>query len=156
MNDQIAITKEIIEQLAGFLDESAKVEYEESATMGHVFNVFVNQPYQIIGRQGTILYALEFLARQAVFKKLGASARDFRFIIDIDDYRRKREWYLKETAKQAATQAKRTEQPVTLEPMPSYERRVVHAYIQNNFQDMSSESVGNDPRRRIVIKKASR
>ena len=91
---------------------------------------------------------------------------DRKFVLLVSQYRRAAETSLLEipagkieegeTAKQAATQAKRTERPVTLEPMPSYERRVVHAYIQNNFQDVVSESVGNDPRRRIVIKKSSR
>src|SRR6185503_4444836 len=107
MNEQITTTKEIIESLLKHLDESATIEYEESPTMGHVFNVVAREPVQLIGRQGSILYALELLSRQLVYGKLGPAARDFRFIIDVDDYRRKREWYLKETAKQAAEQAKR-------------------------------------------------
>lgn len=154
MQENIQTVKKLLEELLGFMDPNASVEYEESATMGNVFNIVVSRPYELIGRQGTILHALDLLLHQMAAQALGSSYYSFRFTIDIDDYKRKREWFLKETAKQAADQAKRTERPVNLEPMPNYERRIVHAYIQNNFPDMKSESAGRDPRRYVVIKKS--
>jgi len=76
----------------------------------------------------------------------------FWFTLDVDDYKRKREWYLKETAKGAVDHIKKTGRAVALEPMPNYERRLIHAYLQENCPEAESSSIGNEPYRKVVIR----
>jgi spoIIIJ-associated protein len=150
--EQISNTTRIIQDLLNHMGLEATVEYENSPTVGNVFNVQVPNPYVLIGREGATLHALEVIARQLSVKAAQGNAPFF-FSIDVDDYKRKREWHLKETAKEAVDYVKRTGHEAHLEPMPNYERRLVHAYIQENFPVYSSESVGYGNGRRIVVRK---
>jgi len=76
----------------------------------------------------------------------------FGFTLDVDDYKRKREWFLKETAKAAVEKAKMTGRSQALEPMPNYERRLVHAYLQGHCPEAESSSIGDEPYRKVVIR----
>ncbi|MCL5666457.1 MAG: hypothetical protein M1383_01675 [Patescibacteria group bacterium] len=148
-------TKQAIEELLGKCGIKGSVEFEESITKGLIFNISSPDSYLLIGRQGATLHALQILVQALVARRLTrqpAGPEPFWFSLDVDDYKRKREWYLKETAKGAAEQCKRTGRPVALEPMPNYERRFIHAYLQENFPDMESSSIGEDPRRKVVIR----
>jgi spoIIIJ-associated protein len=73
------------------------------------------------------------------------------FALDIDDYKENRQIYLKEIARKAAHQARTSGRAVGLFPMPASERRIVHNYL-SLFSDLTSESQGVDPNRRIVIR----
>jgi len=149
--DKIEIVKNIIIELLEKCGISATVEFEDSITKGLVFNIFTPDSYLLIGRQGATLHSLQILVQAIAGKKLNSEAHFF-FTLDVDDYKRKREWYLKETAKQAAEQVKKTGRAVALEPMPNYERRYIHAYLQEHNPDILSESMGNEPYRKIVLK----
>jgi spoIIIJ-associated protein len=129
----------------------AKVEYEESITKGLIFNVSTPDPFLLIGRQGQALQSLQIICQALVSKKF-ASQEPFWFSVDVEDYKRKREWYLKETAKAAVEKAKLTGRGQALEPMPNYERRLVHAYLQENFPNVFSDSLGEDPYRQVIIR----
>lgn len=129
----------------------AEVEFEDSITKGPVFNINSRDSYLLIGRQGAHLHALQVVI-QAIINKRRAGQAPYFFTLDVDDYKRKREWYLRETAKQAVEQMKRTGRPITLEPMPNYERRLIHAYLQEHSPEVYTESMGNEPHRKIVIR----
>jgi spoIIIJ-associated protein len=74
------------------------------------------------------------------------------FVLDVDDYKMKREWFLKETAKAAVEHIKKTGRAVALEPMPAFERRFIHAYLQENFSEVQSSSIDREPYRKVVIR----
>ncbi len=150
--DQIEQAKNLIQELLLRLGVEARVEYEESITKGLVFNIASRDSYLLIGRQGATLHALQILAQAVVSKKLAAFGQPLFFSLDVDDYKRKREWFLKETAKAAAEQLKKTGRGQALEPMPNYERRLVHAYLQEHFPEIESISSGQEPYRKIVIR----
>ncbi len=153
--NKIEITKVIILDLLHKSGMSGKVEFEESLTKGLVFNISSPDSYLLIGRQGATLHAFQILVQALVSKKLysqNANEQPFWFTIDVDDYKQKREWYLKETAKGAFEKAKITGRAQGLEPMPNYERRLVHAYLQEHFPEAESYSVDNEPYRKVVIK----
>jgi spoIIIJ-associated protein len=102
---------------------------------------------------------LQILVQALAAKKLnsstptGASGQEpFWFTLDVDDYKRKREWFLKETAKAAFEKAKMTGRAQGLEPMPNYERRLIHAYLQEHLPEADSFSIGNEPYRKVVIR----
>jgi spoIIIJ-associated protein len=132
--------------------------YERQEEERTVFNVKTRDAYLLIGKQGANLEALQHLVRILFRKKTqddpsrpGAEADRFPFAIDIDDYKDKRVLYLKELARKAAHHVRETKKPVSLEPMPAYERRVVHSYL-SLYNDIGSESVGVDPNRKLIIR----
>ena len=149
--NKIEQVKQIIEELIKNLGAEGKVEFEESITKGLIFNITSPESYFLIGRQGGILHALQILVQAMAAKKLGSEGPLW-FSLDVDDYKRKREWFLKDTARGAVEHIKKTGRPAALEPMPNYERRLIHAYIQENHPEAISESQGEDPYRRVVIK----
>ena len=149
--NKIEATKNVIVELLEKCEVTATVEYEESITKGLIFNISCRDSYLLIGRQGQSLHALQILAQAMVAKKLN-SDQPFWFTLDVDDYKRKREWFLKETAKGAVDKLKMTGRPQALEPMPNYERRLVHAYLQEHHPETESSSTGEDPYRKVVIR----
>ena len=113
----------------------------------------------LIGYHGEVLDSLQYLTYLAVNK--GESSEDeeksgekskgsIRISIDIENYRAKREETLKGVAKKAAERALKYGRSVTLEPMNAYERRVIHATIQD-IDGVATHSVGQDKDRKVVI-----
>ena len=149
--DKIETIKNLITELLKRCGFNAVVEFEESITKGLVFNISSPDSFLLIGRQGATLHALQILVQALAVRGLH-SQEPFWFTIDVDDYKRKREWYLKETAKAAVDKAKMTGRAQALEPMPNYERRLIHAYLQEHCPEVESYSIGNEPYRKVVIK----
>ena len=149
--NKIEIVKNIIAELLQTAGIAGNVEFEESITKGLVFNISSPDSYLLIGRQGLTLHAVQILVQALAAKKFN-SQEPFWFTLDVDDYKRKREWFLKETAKAAFEKAKMTGRPQGLEPMPNYERRLVHAYLQEHCPDVESFSIDNEPYRKVVIR----
>ena len=146
----IQTVKEVIKDVLSQLGFQAECEHEASATQGDIFHIKCPESSLLIGRQGANLHALEVLARIISSRRL--SIPKISFIIDIDDYRLKRDWFLRQTAKAAAEQAKFSGKITHMEPMASFERRVVHEFLQEKFPDVTSESEGEGSKRHIVIK----
>lgn len=112
-----------------------------------VLNLKTTDAQILIGKQGANLEALQHIIRLLVRDE----EERVPFAIDIDDYREKRQIHLKEIARKAAHQARSSGRSVALFPMSASERRVVHNYL-SLFDDLSSESQGADPNRRIVVR----
>lgn len=148
---KVEIVKNLIEECVKKCGiENVRVTYEESITKGLVYNIDSGaNSYLLIGRQGATLHALQILCGQMAERKL---REPFWFTLDVDDYKMKREWFLKETARAAIEHIKKTGRAAALEPMPNYERRLVHAFVQENFPEAESVSLGRDPYRKVVIR----
>ena len=101
----------------------------------------------IIGRRGETLDALQYLASLVANENGGGY---YRIVIDIGNYREKRESTLEALAKRTAGQVLRTGRSRSLEPMNPYERRVIHTAVQN-IEGVESTSVGDGSNRRVVI-----
>src|SRR3989338_8090213 len=113
-----------------------------------IFNLKTEDSGMLIGSHGQSLGALQYIARLLAYKKLNESLS---FIVDVEGYKKSREEFLRELARQAADRVRDTKESLLLKPMAAYERRVVHAEI-SNFPDITTESVGEEPERRILIK----
>ena len=152
--NKIEQVKQIINEILQKLGVDGSVEFEESITKGLVFNISSPDSYLLIGRQGATLHSLQILAQALAAKKFNANdtTQPFWFTLDVDDYKRKREWFLKETAKAAVEKLKMTGRAQALEPMPNYERRLVHAYLQEHHPEVESSSIDNEPYRKVVIR----
>lgn len=101
----------------------------------------------LIGRRAERLNALQFITRLIVGKELG---RAVPVILDVEGYRRRREQQLRRLAKRMAERAVRQKRRVVLEPMPANERRIIHLALRDDPR-VTTESVGQEPRRRVTI-----
>ena len=101
----------------------------------------------LIGRQAETLNALQYIAGLIVSKEIG---RNLTMIIDVQGYRKRREQQLRQLARRIADQAIKTGRRQMLEPMPANERRIIHIELRDHPQ-VSTESIGEDPRRKVTI-----
>jgi len=101
----------------------------------------------LISPRGETINALQYIAHLIVGKELGRSVP---LVVDIMGYRKRRAQQVKRLARQMAEQAVRSGRRQSLEPMPANERRLVHIELRSNPQ-VSTESVGEDPRRKVTI-----
>lgn len=102
----------------------------------------------LIGKNGKNLKALSIVASQVIKKEIGTT---FKFLIDINAYKEKREHTIESLAKKIAKEVVSTNVEVKLDSMNSYERRIVHNILSNN-KKVYTESVGEEPNRCVVIK----
>lgn len=141
----------------------ARVEYEDSLSGGLVFNILSRDAKMLIGHQGATLYALEHLVHAMVSRHLNshrpeegtteAGVEDNRvfFSVDVDEYKRKRQYHIKQMIKAEVDEMKRSGNTVALPAMPKYERKFVHMYIQEQFPHVTTESLGVEPNRYIKM-----
>jgi len=101
----------------------------------------------VVGRRGDNLDAMQYLASLVANRSEGAYVR---VVLDVDDYRSKREASLQAYARKTANQAIRAGRSITLEAMNPYERRIVHSAVQT-VEGATSKSIGSEPNRRVVI-----
>lgn len=101
----------------------------------------------LIGRHGDTLASLQFMVNLIVGRRMG---RWTRVVVDVEDYRQRRERTLRDVAGRAAERVRRTRQTVTLEPMPANERRIVHMTLQGD-RFVSTHSIGEGDSRKVVI-----
>jgi len=109
--------------------------------------LLIEEPQMLIGQNGQTLFEFSRLLKIILNKKL---QKDFYVNVDINDYKKKKVEFLKELAKTTADQVVQTKEKKELPPMPSYERRVIHAELASR-QDIISESQGEGNERHIVI-----
>lgn len=154
----IEYIQKTIQELLDKMTVSARIEYEDSLASGLVFNVRSRDAKMLIGRQGATLYAFEHIVHAMVSRHLASqrpegSTEDTRvfFSIDVDDYKRNRQYQLKQLVKDSVADMKRTGEDISLPDMPKVERRFVHVYIQEQFPHISTTSEGEEPRRYIKM-----
>lgn len=101
----------------------------------------------VVGRRGDNLDAMQYLASLVANRSEGSYVR---VVLDVDDYRSKREASLRAYARKMAIQAVKSQRSITLEAMNPYERRIVHSTVQT-VSGATSKSTGSEPNRRVVI-----
>lgn len=104
----------------------------------------------IIGREGETLRSLNHLVRKMLEKNLGEDSTQ-KLFIDINGYQKKRFEGLKNIAHMMAERARYFKSNIEIDPMPAYERRIIHMFLENN-KDIKTESEGFGPSRRVIIK----
>jgi spoIIIJ-associated protein len=106
----------------------------------------------LIGRRGEKLASLQHLVNLIVAKREGEWHR---IVVDIENYRGRREEQLRDVADRAAKRVIQSGKIIQLEPMPAIERRIVHMALVENPK-VRTQSVGVEPNRRIVVLPASK
>ncbi|MCB0131503.1 MAG: protein jag [Caldilineaceae bacterium] len=101
----------------------------------------------LIGRRGDALAALQYLLRLMVNQRL----RQWKnIVVDVEQYKQRRVTQLTQLAHRMADQVRDTGRSVALEPMPANERRIIHLALRDD-QDVFTESIGEDERRKVTI-----
>lgn len=101
----------------------------------------------LIGYRGETLYAFQNILSAVANKGIEQKVR---VILDIEGYKAKREKALEELAEKIEKTVIKTRKSVTLEPMQAYERKIIHTKLQNS-EKVETRSIGEEPRRRIVV-----
>ena len=101
---------------------------------------------QLVGGQGEVLEALQELTRLAVYRDTGERSR---LMLDIGGYRADKRVALEKLATEISDQVKQAGDPVSLDPMSPFERKVVHDAVA--AAGLRSESEGEEPRRYVVV-----
>ena len=101
----------------------------------------------LIGKRGQTLDSLQYLVSLVVNK----DTEDYiRVKVDTEDYRRRRKETLENLAKNIAFKVKRSKRSFALEPMNPYERRIIHAALQND-KYVATKSEGEEPYRKVIV-----
>ncbi len=125
-----------------------KVEYAFGKTEKGVRFILTGEDApNLIGRRGETMDALQYLCTVGSSRDGGDYCR---ISLDIEGYRSRREEALAELAAKTAARVKKNGYNQTLEPMNPYERRIVHAAIQE-IEGVTSHSVGSEPYRKVVV-----
>jgi spoIIIJ-associated protein len=103
----------------------------------------------LIGRHGATLEAIQELTRMAVGRRLDERCR---IMVDVEDYRKRREDRLVERAQQVAQKVLQTGREETLDPMNPYERKLVHDAVAE-LGGLETSSRGEEPNRFVVIRR---
>jgi len=106
----------------------------------------------LIGRKGERLSALQHLVNLMLSKEMGSWTR---VLVDVEDYRGRRERQLRELADRAAARVTETGKMLQLEPMPALERRWIHLTLRDH-EAVATQSIGEEPNRRVVLVPRSR
>lgn len=101
----------------------------------------------LIGRRGETLSALQYITRLIVSRR---TKRWANIIVDVEEYRVRRERHLKQLAQRMAERVASSHKPIALEAMPAYERRIIHLTLRDH-QFVTTKSVGEGNERKVMI-----
>lgn len=144
------VTKEFFDKMTiPFTKVEARIGEKSSEDALQVVKVVVSleDPKILIGQGGQTLFEVQRVLKMVLNKKLGQA---FYLDLDINDYKTKKEEYLKALAREAAKEVFLTKQTKTLPPMLPNERRIIHQELEK-MGDVISKSEGEGSNRRIVI-----
>lgn len=110
--------------------------------------IFSDNDALLIGKNGKNLKALSMVVSQHLTTELG---RTYKFMLDVNEYKEKREKSLERLAKRVAREVRTTKVEAKLDSMNSYERRIIHNAL-TNYKGVYTESEGEEPNRYVVVK----
>src|SRR5438445_4352889 len=148
--EALAAGKEILEELMRHIGFAVQVEVETGDTSR--LNVVADPDGRealgsLIGRKGERLSALQHLVNLMLSRRMGEWTR---VLVDVEDYRGRRERQLRDLANRAAARVEETGKMIQLEPMPALERRWIHLALRDH-PTVATQSIGEEPSRRIVV-----
>lgn len=111
-------------------------------------NLKTEEPKILIGEDGQTLTEIQHLLKVILKRKIKET---FFIDLDINNYKKKKIEYLKELAHSVADEVALTKKEKNLAPMPAYERRIIHLELAGR-SDVATESLGQEPERRVVIR----
>jgi len=138
------ITKELFSKVG--LEGDIRVSQKEEGSFA--INVTCQDPQLYIGEKGQTMAEILYILKSLLRRKLG---EPIYVALDINDYRKNKEHYVRELARETADEVTLLKTPKELPPMSPAERRLVHLELQER-SDIETESAGEGESRRVVIK----
>ena len=149
-SDVVKTTSEVIDNIISLLGVdvvSTLTQVEREDLGGPVFEIEGDDAGLLIGRRGDTLKALQFLVKYLVSQKLDANVN---ILVDVEGYQDRRYQSLMSMARRVAQRVADSGRPITLEPMPPNERRIVHIVLADHHR-VTTESTGSGSSRQVVV-----
>lgn len=150
-----AKVSEILENILGLLNLEGSFEVTEEEELINV-SIETEDAGRLIGRQGETLSALQLLVNQILSRQIQLEGKESlkfkKVIIDVSNWRKQKQEDLSERTQKWIEQVKESGKPLELEPMPAWQRRVVHLEVEK-AEGVTSESTGEGEERHLIIKK---
>ena len=144
-SDLARAAKEVLEALLTKMEVSASVAQVDTDPI--TLNIQGDDLGILIGRRGQTLASLQYIVRLIVAHH---SEEWLPIVIDVEEYKQRRYRALQALAYRMAERVRQKRMPFTLEPMPPYERRIIHLTLADH-PDVTTQSVGQDEARKVVI-----
>lgn len=155
---QIAVfetAKSVLEELLRLMDLPSKVTLSEEFTVtgaeGETSSIGLNIEGEdlgiLIGRRGQTMVSLQHVVRLIVSHRMDVRIP---IVLDVEGYKQRRCEGLRALANKLADQVRTRRIPFTMEPMPAFERRVIHLALADH-PDVTTESTGEGEARKVVI-----
>jgi spoIIIJ-associated protein len=147
--EELAVAREILAELMARMGLRVRIDViaGETSRLNIVGEGGRQSLGALIGRKGERLSALQHLLNLILSKRLGTWTR---VLVDVEDYRGRRERQLRDLARRAAARVLETGKMLQLEPMPALERRWVHLELRDH-PAVATQSIGEEPNRRVVV-----
>lgn len=145
--DAVAVAREFLQNIFTAMNLNVAID-EMTSEEGLVFNLRGHDLGILIGKHGQTLDALQYLTNLAANRDIDEDR--VRIIVDVEDYRKRREETLYRLAERLADKVKRRGERVVLEPMSRHERKIIHMALQEDNR-ISTYSEGEEPFRKVVI-----
>lgn len=143
------LIKDLIEKV---MLEARAITVTEDEGSNVWFSVEVSEPHFFIRQDGEALHALNHLVRRIIEnREAEGKTREPSFIIDINNFQKRRVDNARAVAHLMSERARYFKSNIEVDPMPAFERRIVHEFLANET-DLKTESTGYGPGRRVVIK----
>ena len=145
--DVLEYIKEMLKNITKYMGLTINMEVkkrEENVTI----SIYSDNNAILIGKNARTLSALTTIIKQAVYNEIGTY---YNFVLDVSEYKEKQQFFIEKAAKKVAKEVARSKVEARLDPMNSYERRLVHNVL-TNFRGVYTESEGTEPNRYVVIK----
>ncbi|OLA34567.1 MAG: hypothetical protein BHW38_03390 [Firmicutes bacterium CAG:321_26_22] len=147
MNEVVSFIKDTINEIISKMNTEANLEVRRRDNSISI-TIFSDNNAILIGKNGKNVSALQLLIRQMVNSNL---KEPLSIIIDVGNYKEKRARNIEYLAKKLAREAYKTKTEITMDSMNSYERRLVHSALADD-KYVYTESIGEEPNRKVVIK----
>jgi spoIIIJ-associated protein len=154
-NDIYETAKQVLEELLALMDLKGTVlpsdEFTVNDESGELSSVGLNIEGEdlgiLIGRRGQTMVSLQYIVRIIMSRKMEVNVP---IILDVEGYKQRRCEGLRLLANRLAEQVKTRKTPFTMEPMPAFERRIIHLALADH-PDVITESTGIGDARKVVI-----
>ncbi len=139
--------KTVLVDLLDKMKVDYKIERVEKDEEKVRINIIGKDMGLVIGRKGETLNALQYMTSLIVNK---SREEKIRIVLDVEDYRRKKEKSLEKLAIKLSDKVKTTHKNVVMRPMSPQERRIIHTVLQGD-PEVTTYSTGDEPNRKVVI-----
>lgn len=147
-DDVVKYIKDYVIDIAKYMGISVNIEAKKREKYIQI-NLFSENSSILIGKGGRTLEAMQLLIKNSILNQTGFKIN---VILDVEDYKEKNNRHLEFNVKKIAKEVRRTGVDAKLDPMNSYERRIVHNAV-GTIKGVTSHSEGEEPNRYVIIKK---